>query len=201
VIFEAGAPLDVIYFPQSGLISLLVVTKNGSNVETSTVGREGALGLHGALGKRRSYTRAIAQISGSFFSIRASRFEQIVNEDSAVRDLISRYTEILWAEAQQIAACNAVHDAASRLCRWLLQNADRIDSDNLPLTQEFLAQVLGVRRTTVSLLAQELQKHDLIKYGRGRIVILDREGLQACACECYHVLQHDTLPLAIGVTL
>src|SRR5438132_6338290 len=121
VIFEAGAPVDIIYFPQSGLISLLVVTKNGSNIETSTIGREGALGLHGALGNRRSFTRATAQISGTFFAIRASRFEQIVNDDTAVRDLISRYTEVLWAEAQQIVACNAVHDAASRLCRWLLQ--------------------------------------------------------------------------------
>ena len=200
-IYEPGDPLDEIYFPQTGMISLLVVTKDGGSIETATVGREGAVGLHRGLGARRSFTRANTQIAGRFSVIRAAQFAPIVREDAALRDLIARYTEVLWAEAQQIAACNAVHDASSRLCRWLLQSADRIGSHKVTLTQEFLAQMLGVRRTTVTLLAQSIQKKGLIKYSRGQITILDRPGLEACACECYDVIRHDKLPLKIGVKL
>jgi CRP-like cAMP-binding protein len=201
VIFEPGAPLDTIYFPVTGLISLVVVTRNGATVEAATVGREGAVGLHGAFGKRLSFTRATAQIGGHFSIIGAACFEQVVGGSGQVRKLISHYTEVLWAEAQQIAACNAVHDAGSRLARWLLQSADRIGSHQLPLTQEYLAQMLGVRRTTITLLAQTMQEKGLIRYSRGRIVIVDREGLEACACECYHVIRHDRLPLTLGVHL
>jgi CRP-like cAMP-binding protein len=201
VVYEPGAPVDRIYFPRSGLISLLVVTRNGNTIEATTVGREGAVGLHGALGKRRSFTRATTQIGGTFSNIPALRFEQILNSSAPVRDLISRYTEVLWAEAQQIAACNAAHDANSRLCRWLLQTADRTGSDNLPLTQDYLAEMVGVRRTTITLLAGAMQLKGFIRYRRGRIVILDRKGLETCVCECYHVLHHDNLPLMIGVTL
>lgn len=201
VIFEAGAPVDQIVFPQTGLLSLLVVTKNGGTIEAMTIGREGALGLHGGLGERRSFTRALVQIGGDFLTMRASRFSQMIKDEPALRDLIGRYTEFLWAEAQQFAACNAVHDASSRLCRWLLQSADRTGSDKLPLTQEFLGQVLGVRRTTVTLLAQELQAKGVIKYSRGQITILNRRGLEAAACECYHVIDHQRLPSALGVTL
>ena len=117
VIFEPGAPLDTIYFPQSGLISLVIVTRNGDTVEAATIGREGAVGLHGALGKRLSFTRATAQVAGHFSVIGAARFERVVNGSGQVQKLIAQYTELLWAEAQQIAACNAVHDASSRLAR------------------------------------------------------------------------------------
>jgi len=200
-IYEPGAPIDEVYFPQTGLISLLVVTKDGGAIETAIVGREGAVGLHRALGARRSFTRATTQIGGKFSIIRASHFAQIVREDPALRDLIGRYTEVLWAEAQQTAACNAAHDASSRLCRWLLQSADRTASERVPLTQEFLAQMLSLRRTTVTLLAQALQKKGFIKYSRGHIAILDRKGLESAACECYHVTRYDSLPAKIGVKL
>jgi CRP-like cAMP-binding protein len=183
------------------LISLLVVTRNGNSIEATTVGREGAVGLHGALGKRRSFTRATTQIGGTFSIIPALRFEQMLNSSAPVRDLIFRYTEVLWAEAQQTAACNAAHDASSRLSRWLLQTADRTGSDNLPLTQDYLAEMVGVRRTTITLLAGAMQLKGFIRYRRGRIIILDRKGLEASACECYHVIHHDNLPLMIGVTL
>lgn len=116
-----------------------------------------------------------------------------------MRDLIARYTEVLWAEAQQIAACNAAHDAPARLCRWLLQTSDRIGSDYLPLTQELMGQMLGVRRTTVTLLAQSLQRKGVIQYRRGHIQILDRKQLEHYACECYAVMQQEKLPLKIGV--
>ena len=199
VIFEPGASVDNVFFPQTGMISLLVVTKNGGSIETMTIGREGAVGLHGGLGERRSLTRATAQVGGRFSTIPAARFGQLVRDDASLRDLVSHYTEVMLAEAQQICACNAVHDSNSRLCRWLLQTADRTASERLPLTQEFLAQMLGVRRTTVTLLAQALQKKGYIKYSRGQISLLDRAGLEREACECYDVVRHDNLPGAIGV--
>jgi len=198
-LYEPGEPIDQIYFPQSGMISLLVVAKDGAATETATIGREGAVGLHGALGKRLSFTRATTQIPGRFSVIRAAIFAQFAQDHAPVRDLIARYTEILWAEAQQIAACNATHDAPARLCRWLLRAADRTGSDHLPLTQELLAQMLGVRRTTVTILAQTLQRSGLIKYTRGHITILNREQLEHRACECYAVMQQESLPLKIGM--
>jgi len=188
-LYDPGDDIDQIYFPQSGLLSLVVVTKDGRFFETSAVGRDGAVGLQAGLGPRRSFTRATVQIAGKFSVIPADRFASIVQDDRTLRDLISRYIEVLWAEAQQIAACNAGHDASARLCRWLLQCADRIGLDLVELTQEFLAQMLGARRTTVTLLAKSLQEQGVIKYRRGRIQILDRERLKHFACECYHVMQ------------
>jgi CRP-like cAMP-binding protein len=199
ILLEPGDPVENIYFPLTGLISVLVLGKNGRALETATVGREGAVGLHGGLGGRRSFTRAITQIGGRFSTIRAGRFEHIANGSAPVRDLILRYTEVLLAEAQQIAACNAMHEAKARLCRWLLQCADRTHRDELSLIQEYLAQMLGVRRTTVSLLAQSLQVRGLITYRRGRIVLLDRKGLEKCACECYDIMRQEKLAPALGV--
>ena len=201
VFLEPGEPIEQVYFPMTGMISLLVLTKDGDMVETSTVGCEGAVGLHRGLGERQSFTRATVQVPGRFSVIAGKPFEEISIASPGIREMIALYTEVLWAEAQQLAACNAVHDASARLCRWLLQTADRIKSDQLPLTQEFLSQMLGVRRTTVTLLAQELQKRGAIQYGRGRITILKRKTLEAGACECYHVIQQDKLPLRLGVGL
>ena len=127
-ILEPDQPIGTVYFPQTGLISLTVVGRNGRLLEASIIGREGALGLHTGFGRRLSFTRATAQIGGNFSTIGAERFERIVNDSTPVKDLILRYTEMLLAEAQQIAACNAMHSASARLCRWLLQSADRIGS-------------------------------------------------------------------------
>jgi len=191
VCFDPGDPINQVYFPHSGMISCLVTTGAGEMVETSSVGGEGALGLQCGLGQRVSFTRAVVQIGGKFSVISAGRFEYAAGRNAALRELIIRHTEMLWAEAQQNAACNAIHDGSSRLCRWLLQCADRIGSDQLALTQEFLSGMLGVRRTTVTLLAQELQKKGILRYSRGRITILDRPALQAAACECYGAVKHD----------
>jgi CRP-like cAMP-binding protein len=191
VCFDPGDPINQVYFPHSGMISCLVTTGAGEMVETSSVGSEGALGLQCGLGQRVSFTRAVVQIGGKFSVISASRFEYAAGRNAALRELIIRHTEMLWAEAQQNAACNAIHDGSSRLCRWLLQCADRIGIDQLALTQEFLSGMLGVRRTTVTLLAQELQKKGILRYSRGRITILDRPALQAAACECYGAVKHD----------
>lgn len=199
VCYSAGDPIDQVYFPHTGMISQLVTTGDGDMVETSSTGREGAVGMQCGFGPRLSFTRATVQIPGKFSAISAVRFEYAVSCNPALRDLMLRYIEILWAEAQQNAACNAIHDGSSRLCRWLLQCADRTGSDQLLLTQEFLAEMLGVRRTTVTLLAQELQKQGILRYSRGRITILDRAALEARACECYGTVKHDHLLPRIGV--
>jgi len=199
VCFGVGDLIDLIYFPTSGMISSMIMTGDGGMVETSSIGREGAAGLQSAFGERRSFARALVQIPGRFTIVPAARFAQVANASAPVRDIVLCYTETLWAEAQQLAACNAIHGGSSRLCRWLLQTADRIGADQLLLTQEFLAEMLGVRRTTVTLLAQELQRHGIVKYSRGKITIIDRPTLEELACECYHVTKHDNLPRRIGV--
>ena len=199
--YGAGEPIDQVYFPHTGMISQLITTGDGDMVETASTGREGGVGLQCGFGPRLSFTRATVQIPGRFSTISAPRFEHAVSRSTALRDLILRYTEMLWAEALQNAACNAIHDGSSRLCRWLLQCADRTGSEQLLLTQEFLAEMLGVRRTTVTLLAQELQKRGILRYSRGRITILDRATLESCACECYGAVKQDTLSQRIGVRL
>jgi CRP-like cAMP-binding protein len=187
----AGDPINYVYFPQTGMISCLVATGEGELIETSAVGREGAVGIQAGLGHRTSFTRAIVQIAGKFAVLPAYRLENAAKREPALRELISRYIEMLWAEAQQNAACNAIHDGSSRLCRWLLQASDHVGSDQLLLTQESLAEMLGVRRTTVTLLAQELQKKGILHYSRGRITIVDRVRLEDCACECYGAARRD----------
>src|SRR5262245_5092770 len=133
----------------------------------------------------------------------ARDFESVVSRSNPIRDIITKYTEVLWVEAQQIAACNAVHDAEARLARWLLQTQDRIqpETTRIDLTQEFLSQMLGIRRTTVTLVARALQTAGLIRCRRGRIEIIDRPGLEEAACECYGIIRHETLPDVIGVDL
>ena len=157
--------------------------------------------MQGRFGTRFFFTRAIAQIGGRFSVIGAGRFAVLVDGNAAVSNLFSRYSEVLLAEAQQIAACNAVHNGVSRLARCLLQSADRIGSDELRMTQETLAEMLGVRRTTVTLLAQALKEKGLIRYSRGHLIITNRKNLEDCACECYHAVHHDRLPVTLGIKL
>jgi CRP-like cAMP-binding protein len=197
--YEAGDLIDRVYFPISGMISLLVGGRDGKIVETGVIGREGAAGLQSGLGERRSYSRAAIQIPGRFAVISAAHFERAVSNSAPLRDLVFRYVETRWAQAQQIAACNAIHSGSPRLCRWLLQAADCTGSDHVPLTQEFLADMLGMRRTTVTLLAQELQQRGVVSYSRGKITLLDRKKLEACACDCYEALKRENLSLRIGV--
>ncbi len=198
---EAGEPIEHVYFPQSGMISLLVVTMDGGAIEAATIGREGAIGIHAGLGRRIAFTRAIAQISARCFYVSAERFRQAAENCDVIGDIIARYTELLWAESQQITACNAKHSAEERLSRWLLQTRDRIGSDTVPLTQEFLSEMLGVRRTTVTLVARTLQASGLIKYRRGLIHIEDTEGLKQTSCECYAVVDQKNLPRRLTIDL
>jgi CRP-like cAMP-binding protein len=201
VLHEPGEAIDKIYFPQDGMISLLVVTQDGGGIEAATIGYEGAVGVHRGLGRRRAFTRAVIQLAGTISHISGDAFERATLRSESIKNIIAKYTEVLWVEAQQIAACNAVHDAEARLARWLLQTQDRIHpkTSTILLTQEFLAQMLGTRRTTVTLVARALQKAGLIRYARGHISIIDRPGLEEAACECYRVIRHETLPEAIGI--
>lgn len=201
VLQEAGEPIEQIYFPQSGMVSLLVITQDGGGTEAATIGREGSVGIHGGFGQRRAFTRAVAQITATCSYLPADRFRRAAEKSEVIKDIISRYTELLWSEAQQIAACNAKHHAEARLCRWLLQTADRTESDTLPLTQEFLSEMLAVRRTTVTLVARALQAAGLIKYRRGMIRILDMDRLKAASCECSAVIDQKNLPQRLGIDL
>jgi CRP-like cAMP-binding protein len=182
---EAGELIEQVYFPESGMISLLAVMTGGNGVETATIGREGAVGVTAGLGGRIATGRAVVQLEGSFAHLAVGPFKKAMNKSPAMRDFLARYNDAQTSLVYQVAGCNALHQAPMRLCRWLLQTHDRGEGDIVPLTQEFLSEMLGVQRTTVTMLAKELQEDGLIDYRRGRIEIVDRKGLEARACECY----------------
>ncbi len=188
---EQGERVEQVYFPTEGMISLLAVMQQGEAIETATIGREGAVGSLSGLGPRRSYTRAVVQVAGSGSRIAATRFRKAAEQSQAIRDTIVRYGEMLLIQVQQTAACNALHDVEERLSRWLLQARDRVDGNTIKLTHEFLSQMLGVRRPTVTVVAHMLQQAGLIRYHRGHIQITDRAGLEARACECYGTIRRN----------
>jgi CRP-like cAMP-binding protein len=182
---EAGAPIEQVYFPQNGMISLLAVMRDGNGIETATIGREGAVGVMAGFGGRYSPSRAVMQIAGDVSQIESASFRTIVENSAAIRDLVVRFNDVQMALVQQTAGCNALHDVEKRMCRWLLQTRDRCDSDVIPLTQEFLSEMLGVQRTSVTMIARGLQAAGLIKYRRGRIDLVDRDAVEKKSCECY----------------
>ena len=185
VLQRPGDIVEHIYFPHSGMISVVVVMQTGEEVETATIGREGALGTGVALGSRHATGRALVQLPGTAARIPAAQFVAAASRSAAIRDIAARYNTLLIAQIQQSVACNALHDAEARLCRWLLNCSDCVNSDTIPLTQEFLGQMLGVRRTTVTIVARMLQAAGMIRYRRGVIQIIDRAALEEGACECY----------------
>jgi CRP-like cAMP-binding protein len=192
ILQEQEAPVDDVYFPLSGMVSLVSVMENGHAVETAVVGREGAVGAFVGLGRWNAFTRATVQIPATVAVISASHFQEAVSQSEPIRDLILKYKEALLGQIQQTAACNALHPLESRLARWLLQAFDRTDEREVPLTQESLAHMLGVRRTTVTVVASRLQADGLIRYQRGHIVVLNRVGLEELACECYRAIRRRT---------
>jgi CRP-like cAMP-binding protein len=189
VCFDAGDLIERVYFPTAGLISLVVSTEKGDLIEAGMIGREGAAGLQSALGQRFSFPRAVVQIAGTFHVVFAEALRRAVAASEEAKALVQQYIETLWAEAQQICACNATHEGTTRLARWLLQCAERTGTEQYTLTQEFLGEMLGMRRTSVTLLAQVFQQRGLIRYSRGRITILNRSGLESSACECYRTIK------------
>ena len=189
---EAGEPVDSVYFPHSGMLSLLAVMTDGTAIELATVGRESAAGAMAGLGLNEAIARTVVQMPGHGSRISAQHFSNAVGGSESLRDLVIRHNEGLMAQVQYTAACNSLHKLEARLCRWILQTRDRADSDELPLTQEFLAEMLGVRRTTVTIVAQLLQQSGLIRYHRGHIKIVDRAGLEKSSCECYRSIREKT---------
>jgi CRP-like cAMP-binding protein len=188
LILEAGEEFDHVYFPHNGMMSLLVVLSDGASIETATVGREGVVGAMSGFGLYNSLVRVVIQLPMGASQISSTHFRKAAARSDAIRELCLRYNEVLLSQARITAACNAVHAVEARLGRWLLQSADRAGGDTVPLTQEFLAEMLGVRRTSVTEVASKLQQAGVISYSRGVIKIIDRPGLESTACECYRKL-------------
>lgn len=192
VLWERPESVRAVYFPASGVISLLTVTLDGSSVEVATVGNEGMVGVTVFLGGRsRPIGRAISQIPGEALAIDADRFETEVAESSKLRELMLSYTHALLLHVAQGVACNRLHPVEQRCARWLLTTHDRVGTDELRLTQEFLAQMLGVRRATVTETVRILKRAGLISIRRGAIGIEDRAGLEEASCECYQVVRDE----------
>mgnify|MGYP002651072475 CR=1 FL=1 len=185
VLFAAGDTISNIYFPRSGAVSLVCELAGGQMIETAMVGHEGVIGGCAALDDRGSLHRAIVQIGGSGFALDAETARQAARESDDFRRTIIRHEQLVLAQAQQSAACNASHSLNERLARWLLHTRDVLGADSLLLTQEFMAEMLGVRRTSVSIVAHGLQQAGLISYRRGHVKIENAGALQSSACECY----------------
>ena len=196
VLLEAGDEVDQIYFPHSGMLSLLAVLRDGKAIETATVGREGVVGAMAGLGLYKSLVRVVVQMPLACSKIAATHFRTAAANSDPIRNLCIRYNEVLLSQARVTAACNALHSIEARFCRWLLQSADRAGGDTINLTQEFLAEMLGVRRTSVTEVASKVQNSGAIAYSRGVIKILDRPALLRTSCECYETLVDQSAMLA-----
>lgn len=197
-LLDAGEEVDAVYFPVNGMLSLLVAMRDGRAIETSTVGREGAVGAMAGLGLYVSRVKVVVQLPTVIGRIPAAQFRKAVAASPVLRDLCIHFNETLLTQARITAACNALHQVDARFCRWLLQTVDRAESDTLALTQELLSQMLGVRRTSVTEVAGRFQAEGLISYSRGVIRILDRPALEARACECYETLKAELRPRRRG---
>jgi CRP-like cAMP-binding protein len=191
LLYEPGDLVDSVYFPDDCVISLMTLMESGAAIESATIGREGALGLMSAVSPRQSLSRAIVQVAGRARRISAPHLHRAWERSAQIRDLVDRHNEALFGHAIQSVACNALHSVEARFCRWLLSCRDRIDTNTVALTQEFLADMLGVQRTTVTVVARALQAAGLIRYRRGVVDILDRAGLEAIACECYGTVRRN----------
>jgi CRP-like cAMP-binding protein len=189
ILLEAGDEIDYAYFPNIAMISVLTLMEDGKSVEVGIVGKEGFVGLPLLAGFSTSPHRTNVQAQGSVFRISAVGLQESLLECPQLTKALWRYSLKAALQVSQTAACNRMHEVEERLARWLLMSHDRIDSSELPLTQDFLSQMLGTRRSSVSLAAASLQKAKLIQYVRGQVTVLNRRGLEAASCECYHQLQ------------
>jgi CRP-like cAMP-binding protein len=189
VICEAGGVLDYAYFPDGAVLSLLTVLKNGMAIETANIGREGAFGLFAAVYSKTSFNRCLVQLRGGLLRVPIKVLGLEFERSAHIRNLFVSYSETLLAQSQQTVACNALHTAQQKICRWLLMMHDRADGEDLAFTHDFLAEVLGVNRKSVTLAAQVLQKAGLIDYRRGKMQVLDRPGLEKASCECYAIVK------------
>lgn len=189
VLFESGASIDHVYFPHSGVVSLVVDLATGDTIESAMVGRESIVGASAGLNGQVAVCKAIVQIAGSASITESHRLRSLAEISPACRTALFRHEQLILVQAQQAAACNATHTIEARLARWLLRCRDLQGSDDLLLTQEFISQMLSVRRTSVSVVANTLQQAGFLRYRRGHIRILNLEGLQETTCECYQTVK------------
>jgi CRP-like cAMP-binding protein len=189
VLHEAGGKLEFAYFPNRGLISLVVVMKDGKTAEAGIVGNEGFTGTLAAVGLHRGPLQAVVQITGDGFRVEVGALRNTLESAPHLQLMLSRYAVVRGMQVAQTAACNRLHDIEQRLARWLLMTQDRVDSGSLPITHDFLATMLGTDRPSVSLAAGVLQKRKVIEYTRGAVEIVNRKKLEDCACECYGVIR------------
>ena len=186
---EPTRKIEFVYFPNRGMVSQVVVTKDGRSVEVGVVGNEGYVGAGLAVVLNRSSVREIIQIAGDGFRIKRDALERTLRAAPQLQVILNRYTGLQGMQVAQTAACNRLHDIEQRLSRWLLMTQDRVDSGVLPITHDFIATMMGTDRSTVSLAAAQLQKKGIIEYVRGAVKIVNRRKLEESACECYEVIQ------------
>ncbi len=189
VTHNPGDRMDTVYFPNGAILSVITLMEDGRGVESSTIGRESAQGLLAAFGSHKAYNRVIVQVPGQSFMMPTARLKDVIAKNPAIADHLIRHVQGNTAQVEQSVACNALHTVEQRLCRWILMSADRGDGKVVPLTQEYLAIMLGVQRTTVTQAARTLQGAGLINYARGAIEIVNRRGLEDTVCECYGVVR------------
>jgi CRP-like cAMP-binding protein len=189
LLHETGDTLKSAFFCNSGMISILSVFPDGKSVEVGLVGKEGFVGLPLVAGFRSAPTRAIAQIDASAFRIDAETLVELLRECPKLERRLQQFSQVMAMQVTQLAACNRLHEVNERLARWLLMCADRVGSNSVPLTQEFLGQMLGTRRSSVSVAAGMLEKAGLITHSRGDVQIVNRPKLEEAACECYQLMQ------------
>jgi CRP-like cAMP-binding protein len=194
---EPGERIEFVYFPNRGLVSLVVAMKEGKTVEVGVVGNEGMIGTAGAMGLNRSPHRSVVQIAGDGLRIRIDTLRSVLSSTPQLQFMASRHAIIQGMQAAQSAACNRLHGIEQRLARWLLIMQDRMDEGLLRITHDFLATMLGTDRPSVSLAAGLLQRKGTIEYSRGTVRILDRKKLEECSCECYGVIQQLNGPLGL----
>ena len=185
VLFEAGDEITDLHFPTGAIVSLVVSLSSGETVEAAMVGKDGVVGGFAALGGAIAVNRAIVQLSGQSLTCKLYLLRDAILKSPALLSTLFRHEQTVYAQASQSAACMAAHNVEARLCRWLLRARDLADTDELQFTQEFLAEMLGVERTSVTLHARTLQQAGIIKYARGKIQIIDVEAMQETVCECY----------------
>lgn len=191
VIYEPGEPIKHVYFPHQAIVSLVSTMEDGSTVEVGLVGNDGMVGTPVFLGGNTTTNRAFVQLAGSGMRMEAIRLKAEFNRAGSLQSLLLRYTQALLTQVSQLAACNRAHTVEERLARWLLTVSDRVQSDQFPLTQEFISQMLGVRRSGVTVAAGTLSQAGMIRYTRGKITVLNREDLEATSCECYGTIKNE----------
>jgi CRP-like cAMP-binding protein len=191
ILYQPGKSVEYVYFPNRGVVSLLIILEDGTLAEVGLVGNEGMIGLSLLLEAKKTSFQAIVQVPGDALRMRADLFQELVKPGNPLHSLLLRYSNVRMLQFAQSAACIAHHSIEERCCRWLLMTRDRVNSDQFPITHDFLAHMMGVRRASVTVVAGMLQKAGLISYSRGRMTILDREGLEVVCCECYRVVKKE----------